>query len=102
MAESIGFEPMRPFLNDGLANRCLNHSANSPGYSYVAGGLRTPKDSWTISWNPDPTPYYEYGGSFAYLRYGYIVIIALKKYVVKSDWPGLQELNPQLLFRRQR
>jgi hypothetical protein len=30
LAESIGFEPMRPFLNDGLANRCLNHSANSP------------------------------------------------------------------------
>ena len=21
---------MRPFLNDGLANRCLNHSANYP------------------------------------------------------------------------
>ena len=30
MAESIGFEPMRPFRDDGLANRCLNHSANSP------------------------------------------------------------------------
>ena len=30
MAESIGFEPMRPFLNDSLANCCINHSANSP------------------------------------------------------------------------
>ena len=30
MAVSIGFEPMRPFLNDSLANCCINHSANSP------------------------------------------------------------------------
>jgi hypothetical protein len=30
LAESIGFEPMHPLLNDGLANRCLNHSANLP------------------------------------------------------------------------
>jgi hypothetical protein len=29
MAESKGFEPLRPFLNDGLANRWLNHSPNS-------------------------------------------------------------------------
>jgi hypothetical protein len=30
LAESIGFEPMRRFLNDSLANCCNNHSANSP------------------------------------------------------------------------
>ena len=30
LAESIGFEPMHPFLNDSLANCCLNRSANSP------------------------------------------------------------------------
>ena len=30
LAESIGFEPMRHFRNDSLANCCLNHSANSP------------------------------------------------------------------------
>ena len=30
LAESIGFEPMRHFRNDGLANRSFNHSGNSP------------------------------------------------------------------------
>lgn len=30
MAEHIGFEPMRLFPNDGLANRSLNHSGNVP------------------------------------------------------------------------
>ena len=30
LAEDIRFELMHPFLNDGLANRCLNHSANLP------------------------------------------------------------------------
>ena len=30
MAESIGIEPMRRFHVYGLANRCFNHSANSP------------------------------------------------------------------------
>src|SRR5687767_8265496 len=30
MAESAGFELARDFRLDGLANRCLNHSANSP------------------------------------------------------------------------
>ena len=30
LADSIGFEPMHPFRSDGLANRCLNHSANYP------------------------------------------------------------------------
>ncbi len=30
MADSIGFEPMRHFRNDGLANRSFNHSGNYP------------------------------------------------------------------------
>ena len=30
LADSIGFEPMRHFRNDGLANRSLNHSGNYP------------------------------------------------------------------------
>ena len=30
MAESIGIEPMRRFHVYGLANRRINHSANSP------------------------------------------------------------------------
>ena len=30
LAGSIGFEPMRPFLNDGLAIHCINHSTNFP------------------------------------------------------------------------
>ena len=30
LAESNGFEPLHPFLDDGLANRCLNPSANFP------------------------------------------------------------------------
>ena len=32
LAESIRFELMHPFLNDGLANRWFNHSPNSPYY----------------------------------------------------------------------
>ena len=40
LAESIGFEPMRHFRNDSLANCCLNHSANFP-YSGGNGGIRT-------------------------------------------------------------
>ena len=30
LAEDIRIELIHPFLNDGLANRCLNHSANLP------------------------------------------------------------------------
>jgi hypothetical protein len=30
MADSIGFEPMHRLLDDGLAIRCINHSANYP------------------------------------------------------------------------
>ena len=30
MAERVGIEPTHPFLNDGLATRCLNRSANAP------------------------------------------------------------------------
>jgi len=30
LADSIGFEPMHRFLDDGLAIRCINHSANYP------------------------------------------------------------------------
>ena len=29
-AESMGFEPMHRFPDDGLANRSINHSGNSP------------------------------------------------------------------------
>lgn len=32
MADSIGFEPMRPFRNGGLANHCNDLSANYPLY----------------------------------------------------------------------
>ena len=45
LADSIGFEPMRPFLNDSLANCCLNHSANYPCVTNKTGGppeSRTP------------------------------------------------------------
>ena len=30
MAERVGIEPTHPFLDDGLATRCLNRSANAP------------------------------------------------------------------------
>ena len=30
MADDVGIEPTRPFQDDGLATRCLNHSANHP------------------------------------------------------------------------
>ena len=47
LAEDIRFELMHPFLNDGLANRCLNHSANLPYrntllvmYFYMAEAVR--------------------------------------------------------------
>ena len=30
LAEHVGIEPTHPFLNDGLATRCLNRSANAP------------------------------------------------------------------------
>lgn len=35
LAESVRLELTRPFLSDGLANRCLNHSANFPKWQKI-------------------------------------------------------------------
>ena len=40
LAESIGFEPMRRFRNDSLANCSFNHSGNSPNFG-GSGEIRT-------------------------------------------------------------
>jgi hypothetical protein len=40
MAESNGFEPLRRFLNDSLANCWFNHSPNSPLFG-GSGEIRT-------------------------------------------------------------
>ena len=48
LADSIGFEPMRHFRNDGLANRSLNHSGNYP--------YRDRLHTWlTFAWEPSIT-----------------------------------------------
>ena len=41
LAESIRFELMHPFLDDGLANRWFNHSPNSPYFFGGSGEIRT-------------------------------------------------------------
>ena len=42
MAESIGFEPIHQFLDDGLANRSFNRSGNSP-LIVIGGGFEPPQ-----------------------------------------------------------
>ena len=101
MAVSIGFEPMRPFLNDSLANCCINHSANSPCLVPTSGIEPLSTVLQTVAMTTS-AKLVLFGGSGEIRTHGPFLIVSFQDWCNKPDsatlpyfWYSRRDSNPR-------